>query len=79
MPISMSKDLNFEIERETKKSRYGSKSEYIRRVVMDDLAWRKSFKKREKKAIAEGLKAIKEGRISKAFNSREAMKFLSRL
>ncbi|MDP3764409.1 MAG: type II toxin-antitoxin system ParD family antitoxin [bacterium] len=78
--ISLPRELNLEIEKKVKSGRYASKSEYFRDLVRKNLLKEELLLKREKKAVAEGLKDIKEGRVSKAFtNSREAMKYLSRL
>ena len=79
VPISLPSDLNLEIEKKVKRGYYTSKSEYFRDLARKNLLKEELFLKREKKAVAEGLKAIKESRVSKAFNSREAMKYLSRL
>ncbi len=77
MPISLSKSLNFEIEKKVKKGFYSSKSEYIRKAVRESLILEAEITKREKKAIQEGLKAIRKGRVSKAFsNTREMAKYL---
>ena len=77
MPISLPKSLNLEIEKKVRKGFYSSKSEYIRKAVRESLIWEAEVTKREKKAIQEGLKAIKEGRVSKVFsNTREMVKYL---
>lgn len=79
VPISLPKELNLQIEKKVKQGHYASKSEYVRKVIREDLAWKKKFERHEKRVIAEGLKAIGEGRVSKAFNSREVIKYLRSL
>lgn len=76
VPISLPKDLNLKIEKRLKKEGYASKSEYFRDLVRKNLSKEELLLKCEKKAITEGLRAIREGRVSKAFNGREAIKYL---
>ena len=80
VPISLPKELNMEVEKKVKQERYASKSEYIRKVVREDLAWKKKFEAHERRVIAEGLKAIERGEYSKPFkNAKDAIKFLRSL
>ena len=80
MPISLPKSLNFEIEKKVKKGFYSSKSEYVRKAVRESLIWEAEVTKREKKAIKEGLKAIRKGKVSKGFSSTgEMVKYLRSL
>lgn len=80
MPISLPKELNLKIEQKVKQGYYASKSEYFRDLARANLSKEELFLRREKRAVAEGLKALKEGRVSKAFsNSKEMMKYLNGL
>lgn len=80
VPISLPRDLNLEVEEKVKQERYASKSEYIRKVVREDLARKKEFEKYERRIVAEGLKAIERGEYSKPFkNAKDAIKFLRSL
>lgn len=77
IPISLPKELNLQIEKKVKQGHYASKSEYVRKVIREDLAWKMEFERYEKRAIAEGLKAIERGEYSKPFkNAKDAIKFL---
>jgi Arc/MetJ-type ribon-helix-helix transcriptional regulator len=80
VPISLPKSLNLEIEKKVKKGFYSSKSEYVRKAVRESLIWEAEVAKYEKDAIKKGLKAIREGKVSKAFSStREMAKYLRNL
>lgn len=80
MPISLPKELNLEVEKKVKQGHYASKSEYIREVVREDLALKKKFDRQERRIIAKGLKAVREGRVSKVFdNPKEMIKYLRSL
>ena len=73
--ISLPKELNLRIKKRIKENSI-SKSEYFRNLVKKNLMREKSFLKREKKIIAQALKAAKKGRVSKIFNRREVTRYL---